>query len=122
EGHEVPPAVRLGGDDLEVDPRRSPAGDRDEVGSGVEPFDAIRDEIDRDLSAQTVRTADPPDLEQRHGWVVRQSTMSTVASVPSLAAAARTTDRSACATRPRRPMIRPMSDPATCRSSRSPPR
>src|SRR3954469_4912130 len=46
-----------------------------------------------------------------------QSTMSTDASMPSRAPAARTTVRMAWATRPRRPMTLPMSSGATCSES-----
>ena len=70
--------------------------------AGVETIETVGDESDHDLSVEAVGFRDVPDLEEhvapwrlRHRRHHRQSTMSTDASVPSLAAAARTSVRMA---------------------------
>src|SRR5581483_2793523 len=110
EGHDPAPLEGRGALDGEV----AALGGEDRA--GVDPLGAIGDEVDHHLALEAVGLGDAPHLEHR------QSTMSTLASMPSRAPAARTTVRMAWATRPRLPMILPMSSGATWRRSATRPR
>ena len=97
----------------------APCGDDRHPRAWLQALGPVRHEHHDDLTCEPVGLDDSADLEERH-VPPAQSTMSTVASDPSRAAAARTSTRRACATRPRLPMIRPMSPGATWRSKRVP--
>src|SRR5690606_5371419 len=82
-------------------------------GPGGQALVAVGREPDDDLAAHAVGPADLPDVEEPAPVLGppggAQSSNSTSTSVPSRTAAARTTVRMACATRPRLPITRPMS-------------
>ena len=109
--HQPTGLLRLGGEDGE----QTSASVKNT--SGSETLRAVSNEVDVDLSTQSVGLTHPPDDEQ-----VGQSTKSTSTSTPSRLAAARTRVRIACAVLPRFPMTRPRSSGPTRTSRRKRPR